>query len=348
MRNANSSLPRLFPGLALAAAFTVLISVIAPGLAGFDIVGKTVPFAYPWRLITPTAAARLTAWAGYLLHNLLIWLIIFLARRQQPRYADGMRWFNWSAAGINALFIVLHILQTHFFYDGLAQDVPELSALGSVALMLIVILILETPRRGLLFGKKLKFPQRFLQVIRHYHGYLFSWAAIYTFWYHPTEGTWGHLLGFFYMFMLFAQSSLLFNRAHLNKWWTFTLEAFVILHSLVVALLQGNAMWPMFAFGFGAMVVLTQMYGLGLSTWVRRALAVLFVGAAVWVYAAMGRLTALHEIIRIPVLDYAVLFLLYGIYVLVNWIAGRFSSSPVVQAALESAERIAPEEPHER
>ena len=41
-----------------------------------------------------------------------------------------------------------------------------------------------------------------LEVARKYHGYYFAWAIIYTFWYHPMEITGGHLLGFFYMFLL--------------------------------------------------------------------------------------------------------------------------------------------------
>jgi hypothetical protein len=183
-----------------------------------------------------------------------------------------------------------------------------------VALMLMVILILETPRRGLIFGKKVKFQKRFVGIVRQYHGYLFSWAIIYTFWYHPTEGTFGHLAGFFYMFLLLWQSALIFNRAHLNKWWTFTLEFLVLPHGVLVALNQGNNMWPMFGFGFGAMLVLTQMHGLGLSTWAKRLLGVGFLVAAVAAYGLTGRLSEIHEITRIPILDFAVVGLLYLIY----------------------------------
>ena len=348
MRKHFPAIIPILPGLAIAAILTAVIAATSSQLAAFQIVGRTMPFAYPWRLASPTAAARLTAWGGYLLHNLLAWGILYFARRQRPKFDGGMRWFNWSMAAVNGIFIGLHILQTHLFYDGLAQDVPELTALGSVALMLIVILILETPRRGLIFGRKVRFQQRFLQVVRQYHGYLFSWAAIYTFWYHPTEGTLGHLLGFFYMFMLFVQSSLLFNRAHLNKWWTFTLEAFVLIHGIAVAMLQGNAMWPMFAFGFGAMIVLTQMYGLGLDTWTRRAVAAAFVAAAVTAYAIMGNLAGLNEVLRIPVLDYAVLFLLYAIYLGVDWLVRVFRGSPPVQAERERAKGILPEGNRER
>jgi uncharacterized membrane protein YhdT len=304
----------LLPGLVACAALTALIGLTAQNLSGFEIVGKTVPFAYPWRLAEPNAVARLTAWGFYLAHNLIAWAIIYLARRSRPGYSSDLRWFNWALIATNLLFVGVHILQTQLWYDGLAADVPELSALGSVALVLIVILILENPRRGLLLGEKIRFHQRFVRVAREYHGYFFSWAIIYTFWYHPTEGTAGHIAGFFYMFMLFVQSALLFNRAHLNRWWTLSLEAFVLIHGVTVAVLQGNTMWPMFAFGFGAIFVLVQMYGLGLNTWTRRIFWVLFIVLAVGTYAYLGRLSEIHEILRIPVLDYLVIGLLYLIF----------------------------------
>lgn len=311
-------------GIGAAAAFTLLIAVTAAGLSGFEIVGKTVPFAYPWRLIQPTALSRLSAWGGYVLHNLAAWVIIYLAKREKPRISANLRWFNWAMIATNGAFILLHWLQSHLWYDGLAQDVPEISALGSVALMLMVVIILESPRRGLIFGKKLRFDQRFLRIVRQYHGYLFSWAIIYTFWYHPTLGTIGHLAGFFYMFLLFAQSALMFNRAHFNRLWTFGLEVFVLLHGSLVAIFQGSGLWPMFAFGFGGMVVLTQMYGLGLHTWTRRLLAIGFVTLAVVTYVGMGRLANIHEILRIPVLDYTVIFLLYGIFLAGSWVSRFF------------------------
>lgn len=56
------------------------------------------------------------------------------------------------------------------------------------------------------------FHRRFLDIVRRYHGYLFSWALIYTFWYHPMKNTFGHLASFFYMFALLSQSVLLFWR----------------------------------------------------------------------------------------------------------------------------------------
>lgn len=304
----------ILPGILASIAFTAIIAITATNLTGFEIVGKTVPFAYPWRLTEPNAMARLTAWSFYLIHNIIAWVIIYLAQRGKPKYGNDLRWFNWGMIATNVIFIFLHIAQTQIWYDGLAADVPELTALGSVAIMLMIIIILETPRRGLIFGRKVKFHQQFMRIVREYHGYFFTWATIYTFWYHPTEGTIGHLVGFFYMFMLFVQSVLIFNRAHINKWWTLTLEVFVLLHGVTVAVFQGNAMWPMFAFGFGAMFFLVQMYGLGLNTWTKRILWVAFIIITVGTYAYIDRLPQIHEITRIPMLDYMFIGLLYLIF----------------------------------
>ena len=69
-----------------------------------------------------------------------------------------------------------------------------------------------------------------------YHGYLFSWALIYTFGITPAVATPGHLWGFFYLLLLLWQSVLIFNRAHTNRWWTLFLEILVIPHAVLVAL----------------------------------------------------------------------------------------------------------------
>lgn len=332
----NSFLNYILPGVLISAAFTAVIGLTAANLSGFPIVGHTgIAFYYPWQLREPSAVARLTAWTGYLFHNLLAWVIIYFAQREKPWFRNQLRWFNWAMIATHFTFIFLHILQTQLFYDGLAQDVPEVTAQGSVALMLMIIILFESPRRGLIVGKKFKFKEGFIQIARKYHGYFFTWATIYTFWYHPTEGTWGHLVGFFYMFMLFAQSALIFHRAHLNRWWTFTLEAFVVIHGTVVAILQGNGLWPMFAFGFGAMIILTQMYGLGLDTRTKRGLATGFVVLVVAYYTLSGNIGGLNEVIRIPMIDYAVIFLLYGIYLFINWTIDLFRRPAQIEAGMD-------------
>jgi hypothetical protein len=302
--------------LAATAALTAVIWLTANGLqARFDVVNqKYYSFFYPWQTRNPSTMAYVTAWLGYALHNLAAWAVIWAAQRARPKYETNFRWFNWAMVAVNLGGFALHWIQTQLWYDGLAIAVPEVTSQGSVILMLVFILILEAPRRGLFAGQKIKFHQAFLDVVRRYHGYLFSWALIYTFWYHPMENTFGHLAGFFYMFALLSQSVLLFNRAHLNKWWKFGLEALVLVHGTLVAIYQGNGLWPMFFFGFAAMIVLTQMHGLGLSLRLRWALAGAFVLGVGLFYALSGDFARINEVIRIPLIEYLAVFLFYGLF----------------------------------
>jgi len=299
-----------------AVALTAVVGLTAGGLqARFDVINvKYYSFFYPWQTRNPTTMAYLTAWLGYAIHQLSAWGIIWAAQRARPKYANEFRWFNWAMVGVNLGGFLLHWVQTQLWYDGLAIAVPEVTSQGSVILMLVFILILDAPRRGLFLGKKVKFHQAFLSTVRRYHGYLFSWALIYTFWYHPMENTFGHLAGFFYMFALLSQSVLLFNRAHLNKWWTFALEALVLVHGTLVAIYQGKGLWPMFFFGFAAMIVLTQMHGLGLDRRIRWLVAGLFVLGTSLFYILSGDPARLNEVIRIPAIEYLMVFAFYGLF----------------------------------
>ncbi|MBL09499.1 MAG: hypothetical protein CL402_03105 [Acidiferrobacteraceae bacterium] len=303
-------------GVMFAIGTTLVIALTADRLLTFDIVGPTIPFAYPWRLVEYSALAQVSAWTGYALHNLLVWLIIYFARRAKSSFQTEFKWYNWAMLAVNSSFIGLHILQTHLFYDGLAQDVPEITALASVALMLMIVLILEAPRRGLAFGKRVRFDRKFMKIVREYHGYFFSWAIIYTFWYHPAESTIGHLAGFFYMFMLFWQSILIFNRTHINRWWTITLETLVIPHGVLVAITQPANMWRMFGFGFAAIFIITQMHGLNLSYRLRTLMVTIFIISVLIAYSMGNQLHMLHEVVRIPIIEYGVVALLYGMFLI--------------------------------
>ena len=259
----------------------------------------------------------MTAWGFYLLHQVSFWALIAYAQRtagrSRPRYSTSLRSVNYLALGVNGFFILLHLVQTHLWYDGLAQDVSIWSAFGSVVMMLVWVLLMENPRRGLFFGKKIGFPRRLTDAARRYHGYYFAWAIIYTFWYHPMEATSGHLIGFLYMFLLMLQGSLLFTRAHVNRRWTLVLEVADLARGTLVAIIQGEGMSPMCAFGFGGIFVITQMHGLGWPRWVPGVVLAAYVaGALAVVYGPFGW-ARLSEVLRIPLIDYAAVFLLAGI-----------------------------------
>ncbi|MBP2366735.1 hypothetical protein [Pseudonocardia parietis] len=272
---------------------------------------------YYWKLPEPDTWARVTAWSGYLAHQIAIWSLIYWAQRNVRRYTDGLHPVNVVALAVNLVFIGLHEVQTQVFYDGLAQDVSIFSSQASVVVLLVIVLLMENRRRGMFFGRQAPISTEVVRFFRKYHGYLFSWAAIYTFWYHPMESTSGHLIGFFYMFMILLQGSLFFTRAHTNRWWTLTLELLVVVHGALVAVMNSGAdgMWPMFLFGFLGVFVITQMHGLGLSVTTRWVLTGLYLGSAVAVYSTRS-LTGLAEIVRIPLIDY----LLVAVVAVLAWL----------------------------
>lgn len=232
-------------------------------------------FWYYWRLPETLWYSQFTAWMFYMLHQGSFWGLIYVAQRQyssdlQPKldnndkYAPTMRKLNWWAMGINAFFVVLHLLHTHFMgYDALAPSVHEFASEGSVILLLVITMMMETDRRGMFFGQPVFLFNEALDVAKRYHGYLFSWAITFTFWYHPMEGYFGHLFGIFHVLILMLQGSLMFTNAHLHRTWRMVLEAWVFLHASVISTqtLFSNS-WPVFVFGFGAIFVISQLPGL--------------------------------------------------------------------------------------
>ncbi|MDE0312122.1 MAG: hypothetical protein OXI52_07645, partial [Caldilineaceae bacterium] len=115
------------------------------------------------------------------------------------------------------------------------------------------------------------------------------------------------------MFLLLLQGSLFYTRIHTNRWWTFALEFTVLVHGTLVAVMQGNGLWPMFLFGFAGILVVTQMYGLGLSLPSRLLILGGFVGSALFVYGNVGW-HRLNEIVRIPLIEYGSMFVLAGLF----------------------------------
>ena len=143
----------------------------------------------------------------------------------------------------------------------------------------------------------------------------------------------GHLIGFFYMFLLLVQSSLFFTRSHVNRWWTLTLELMVALHGTLVAYLQSgpNGMWPMFLFGFLAIFVITQMHGVGLSRRTRLVLAAVYVVAVLGVYSWRGW-SHLFEVTWIPIIEYGLVAVVVGLVWVGLKIADAVRSRPRVMS----------------
>ena len=305
--------------LILAVLFTASILFLEPILAQVSLLPDQGASWYYWKLPEPQLVSQISAWSGYLLHQVFIWSVIVWAqnhRQQLRRPTPGLHKINYIALLGSAFFISLHMLQTATFYDGLAQDMSVFSSQASVVLVLVIVLLLEAPRRGLLLGHGKSWFAHIKPTLVRYHGYYFSWAVVYTFWFHPMETTWGHLFGFFYTFLLMIQAGFIFTRVHTNRWWTLCLEVLVLFHGVVVALIAGQEFWTMFLFGFLMMFIVTQMHGLGLSRMVRWFIASLFVAGLVLVYSARGW-QQLNEVLRIPVIDYLLVFVIAGLVALI-------------------------------
>ncbi len=310
--------------VALAVLATVALLTIRPFIG-------TLAFApdqgfnwYYWKRPDPDAISRASAWGAYVLHQLFIWGLIAWAQahRDQLRDRNRLHPVNWIALGGTAFFVGLHYLQTALFYDGLGQDLPVITSQGSVILLLVIVLLMEAPRRGLFFGTGKGWFAAIKPLLIRYHGYYFAWAITFTYWYHPMETTAGHLLGFLYTFLLFLQAAFIFTRVHSNRWWTFALEASVLIHGVTVALVAGQEFWTMFFFGFLVLIVVTQMHGLGLSRRTRWTIAGASVAATVVVYAQKGW-GFLNEVIRIPAIDYFLVLVIGGAILLGRRLARR-------------------------
>lgn len=303
-------------GVPAAALLTGLVWLLGQGMQDVALLPDQGAAWYEWKLPEPTAWTRLSAWIGYAAHQIVSWGLIYYAQTRTRHWTRGLKTVNVLAIGANLAFIALHEAQTHVFYDGLAQDVSIFSSQGSVVLLLVAVLLMENHRRGMVAGKPAPIPAVVADFARRYHGYLFSWAIVYTFWYHPMVTTSGHLIGFFYMFLLLLQSCLFFTTAHTNRWWTITLELTVAVHGTLVAVMNSgvDGAWPRFLFGFLAVFVITQMHGLGLPARTRWILFTAWLAGAAAVYWGRG-LHNLHEVLRIPIAEYLVL----AVLVLLLW-----------------------------
>lgn len=322
LNNLRSGRGVLMWAVVASALLTGLVWLLGQRLHGVVLLPDQGASWYYWKLPDPTFWTRASAWLGYAAHQVVSWGLIHHAQTRVRRYTSGLHRVNVIAFAANGAFIALHALQTQLFYDGLAQDVSIFSSQGSVVLLLVAVLLMENRRRGLVLTWSAPISAQVVGFARRYHGYLFSWAAIYTFWYHPMESSSGHLIGFFYMFLLLVQSSLMFTTAHTNRWWTLTLELLVAVHGTLVAVMNSgpDGVWPMFLFGFVAIFVLTQMHGVGLSAAARWWIGGTFVVAALAVYSWRG-FGRIDEVVRIPLIEY----LLVAVLALLIWAGVRLA-----------------------
>jgi hypothetical protein len=310
-------------------AFIVIIWILGANLQPFldTLLPDKGASWYYWKLPTRNAQSMLIVWILYLAHQFSVWGAIYWARKNlsgKPP-SEKLNRYNVATFAINALFVVLHLVETHLLFDGLAQDVPIWTSQGSVIIMLVVVIVIESRRRGFILGRRLDrpFTPGVIRFFRENHMYVFAWALVYTFWFHPMAVDPQLLSGFIYMFFLFTQMSLAWTRIHLDSRWIVFLESYVAIHALIVAvyntLQHGSSdIWPMFFAGFAFMFVFTQIYGLKIGRKIRLVITGAYILFVAWLYLpgplGLGRelayLTRL-EVLWIPMILY-LLALVFG------------------------------------
>lgn len=328
-----------------------------PGRSGTDCTSNWYFWKLPYDDVT--TLSRAIVWLLYSLHQIFVWGLIYKAQlemspdfgrsgdeaKKTPKYSGRIRWFNVALLLVNGLFHVLHLVQTHWTYDGLAQDVAINSSQASVILLISLIMLIEYRDRGAFFmwpnsrstdkfSQAVKLNPKPINLVRKYHGYYFSWSIIYTFWYHPFENTWAHSFGFFHTAIVLLQGSLIFTELHLNKYWRLLNECWVTFHATVVALQTADPskpdqLWPMFFFGFGLMLFLTQIYILPfwkyISAYFRVIPPLIYFGVTFAVYGAalVAGIGQVYEILFIPSLQYLNMFLAWLLIYFLLWIESK-------------------------
>lgn len=295
-KDSRAALAVWIGGLIFAIAFTILIWAVGPLLDPVlgDLIEDQGAEWYFWKLPTREFMTMLIVWSFYLAHQFALWGAIYWAQKNlthlRANPTTGLTRYNWAAIIINLFFIVLHLVQTHIWFDGLAQDVPIWTSQGSVIVMLALILIIENPSRGLFLGKKMGKPMtaRVSGFFRRNHTYIIAWAIVYTFWFHPMAYDPQLVSGFFYMFLLFTQISLAYTVVHTNKGWIVFLESFVGIHAFIVATTTYSqavtGIWVMFSTGFAFMFVFTYMFAFNVRREIKWGVIAGYITALVWIY----------------------------------------------------------------
>ncbi|CAO3630444.1 unnamed protein product [Mucor hiemalis] len=276
--------------------------------------GKYTPFAYAWRQVNPSEVGRYIAWFAYAVHQLGQWVILAkvqLSKEKQVKWSQDYQWWNWQMVYLNGGMAIFKLVHGHIFYDGLALDVPEGIAQGSVVLILVIAIIIAIPYRGIVFGYgKISASDSLIQFIRRYHGYVISFGTVGNFHYHPTEGTMGHTFGFIYQCLLIWQSTNFLHKSHRNKSWILLLETWVFIHGSLTALIQPGIGWQIFSYGFMIMFLINQIFQTKIGQ-NRYVVAVLYGLFSAWAYWGFKKDKAYYRATFIPIAEYlCVLFVL--------------------------------------
>jgi hypothetical protein len=162
----------------------------------------------------------------------------------------------------NAFFMGLKLLSNAITYNAMSSHLPLWFGQGAVFNMLLIVLAMQVPVRGMCCGacsrgckvgktqiSKGEYWTEMAMFMRKYHGYYIAFGVTSDWYYHPLESTPGHLSGICNDLMILWQTICIYTPAHRNKWWCIACEFIVTFHGPLIALGRGGGA-GMFGFGF--------------------------------------------------------------------------------------------------
>ena len=287
-----------------------------------------------------------SAWIGFFLHLTFVFSMIVWA---EIRYSNNRAhncpnpappdWCSWTTvlelphyiflAG-TGLFMLLHLLQTHLKYDGIAQDTAELCPIIGTVLTLVVLALMQQTERGLVFGYGLE-GETFIaltNIARRFHPFVVAWNIMFTFWYHPMEGGWHHLPGFLPLFCILIQGCLLFTTAHLNPIWRVGLELMGFPHAIYVEYTHPDrCRWKMLLTGVLLTPLVVHFHQFNISVAVMATLFIGYISLVILLYRNMP-MSQWTEPLHFPILIFSLIFVVYGLLYIPYRITNLFGIWP--------------------
>ncbi|KAI6656079.1 hypothetical protein LOD99_11334 [Oopsacas minuta] len=272
-----------------------------------------------------------SAWLGFILHFIFMTFMITWAKIRYSThhthncpvptapswcdYTNKLEIIHYVFLIGTAIFVILHLLQTHYSYDGIAQDAAEMVPIIGTVLSLVVLALMQQTERGLVFGYGLD-TETFIaltNIARRFHPFIVGWDIVFTFWYHPMEGGVHHIPGLLPLLCIFIQGCLLFTTVHLNPIWRVALELLGFPHAIYIEYSHPErGRWKMFLTGVLLTPIVVHFHMFNMSFILTTSLLVCYVTLVVVLYRDMPwyRWT---EPLHFPCIIFLLIFLVYGI-----------------------------------
>ena len=176
----------------------------------------------------PNTLSHLFIWSLYISHQVFHWSMLYYAQNYLKQSSRKIHPFHYWMAGMNLVFVLLHLIQTHVTYDGLVCShlIHDHSLLWILWFILALsIHIVESDRRGFFLCYSFFHSPKLVKFAKKTLWLLFSAVILFNFWNYPLDvnhnsGLVVQVLELFFI----AYSCLARTSFHENKYWLLWLE----------------------------------------------------------------------------------------------------------------------------